>query len=148
MQRVLAAAFAGICTIACGAPPPEAGAVVDSAALRVAELDSLRSAARAQAPALRDSAQATLAALLDNPATAGFDSVVVVQPPADGDRLPGLVVCGRITGRPGPGGNRAPVRFVYQNRWTVFVEEASNREQFAELWARTCAAPGSSVVEG
>lgn len=89
---------------------------------------------------LRDSAVATLATLGPSPS---FDSVVVVQPPHDGTRLPAMAVCGRIVGM---AGRTAPARFVYQSKWTVFVEEESNRTTFADLWARTCAADGAVIV--
>jgi hypothetical protein len=56
-----------------------------------------------------------------------------------------MAVCGRIGGLPG---RPAPVRFVYQSKWTVFVEEAGNQAAFAELWARSCAAAGGVVVRG
>lgn len=124
----------------------DAEPAADPAALAAARADSLARAAAAAAPALRDSAQATLAALLDTPASATFDSVVVIQPPMDGDRLPGMVVCGRIGGRPGIGGSRTPVRFIYQNRWTVFVEEAANRAKFGELWGASCGEGSGTVV--
>jgi hypothetical protein len=114
-----------------------------------ARSDSLAAAARAAAPALVDSAKATLATLLDYPGSAVFDSVRVIQPPEVDGRLPTMAVCGRMGGRPGVGGSRTPVRFVYQNRWTVFVEEAANRERFAELWARSCGVDGGTeVLEG
>jgi hypothetical protein len=100
----------------------------------------------ATAMTLRDSAKATLATLLQDPATATFDSVVVIQPPHDGERLPAMAVCGRIGGRPGIGGRTTPVRFVYQSKWTVFVEEAGNQAAFGELWARSCAIPAGVVV--
>jgi hypothetical protein len=122
---------------ACGGESPEAtpdttlttGITVDTAA----------------ALTLRDSAVATLATLVEPPSRATFDSVVVVQPPHDGARWPAMAVCGRIAGLPG---RTAPVRFVYQSKWTVFVEEASNLTAFGELWARTCAATGGVVVRG
>ncbi|MGD9523297.1 MAG: hypothetical protein AB7P61_05670 [Gemmatimonadales bacterium] len=129
--------------LACSGDPEPAA---DPAALAAARADSLARAAAEAAPALRDSAQATLAALLDTPASATFDSVVVIQPPMDGDRLPGMVVCGRIGGRPGIGGSRTPVRFIYQNRWTVFIEEAANRAKFGELWDASCGAGSGTVV--
>jgi hypothetical protein len=91
---------------------------------------------------LRDSAQATLATLGPSPT---FDSVVVVQPPHDGTRLPAMAVCGRIAGI---SGRPAPARFVYQSKWTVFVEDESNRATFGELWARTCSAHGAMVLVG
>jgi hypothetical protein len=99
----------------------------------------------AAARTLRDSALATLATLAEPPPRATFDSVVVVQPPHDGQRLPAMAVCGRMAGMPG---RPRSARFVYQSKWTVFVEEASNLTAFGELWARTCAATGGVVVRG
>lgn len=99
-------------------------------------------AAVASAPAFRDSALVRFATLLDDPTTATFDSVVVVQPPPENGRLPARAVCGRIGGRPGIGGSRTPVRFIYIGAFTVFVEEAANRAKFAELWAKSCAPAG------
>jgi hypothetical protein len=92
----------------------------------------------AEAEDLRDSAQVVLATLLTDPASARFDSLVVIQPPVEGGRQPSLAACGRIGGSPGIAGRGGMTRFVYQNRWTVFVEEDGNREQFAALWARSC----------
>lgn len=119
---------------------------VDSLAVARERADSLRLARVAEAPALRDTAKATLATLLKNPASARWDSVVVIQPPPVNGRDQGLVVCGRIGGRPGIGGSATMTRFVYQGKFTVYVEEAKNREQFAELWGRTCGAAGGEVV--
>jgi hypothetical protein len=97
----------------------------------------------AGAATLRDSAKATLATLVTN-GTAAFDSVVVVQPPADSTgRAPAMAVCGRIAGLPGRG---APARFVYQSKWTVFVEEANNQTTFGALWARSCEGSRGTVV--
>ena len=110
------------------------------------QADSVARSRLADAGVLVDSAKATLATLLDDPASATFDSVVVIQPPAADGRLPALAACGRIGGRPGVGGSRSPVRFIYQGKWTVFVEESRNAEQFAELWAKLCADPGGEVV--
>ncbi len=119
---------------------------VDSAAVAAARADSLAKAAVVEGGALRDSAQATLATLLKNPASAVFDSVVVMQPPAVGDRLPPMVVCGRINGKPGIGGRQAPTRFVYQTKFALFVEESANRQAFEELVGRTCGATGARVI--
>lgn len=124
--------------VACGGGAPETAP--DSTVATVAAPDT------ALAATLRDSAKATLATLLDDPVSATFDSVVVIQPPPDGARLPAMAVCGRIGGRPGIGGRTAPVRFVYQSKWTVFVEAAANQTAFGELWARSCAAVGGTVV--
>jgi hypothetical protein len=130
MRRVAAMTF--LLTAACGGESPEVTPDSTAAAPSAADLSAVRT--------LRDSAEATLATLGVN---VTFDSVVVVQPPHDGTRLPAMAVCGRIlgiTGRP------APARFVYQSKWTVFVEEESNRAAFADLWARTCAADGATIV--
>ncbi len=67
---------------------------------------------------------------------------MVVQPPAVDGRTPGLAVCGRM----GSGG--ALSRFVYLGKFTVFVEEAKNREQFAQVWGKSCDATGGTVVLG
>lgn len=130
--------------VGCASPKAEAG--VDSAAVAAARADSLAKATLIEATTLRDSAEATLATLLKNPATAGFDSVVVIQPPAVGDRLPPMVVCGQISGKPGIGGRSTPTRFVYQTKFALFMEEAANRQAFADLVGRTCGATGARVV--
>ncbi len=121
---------------ACASPAPKAA--VDSAV--VAPTDVSAAAPVIDSTALRDSAMATLAPLLDNPASATFDSVAVLQPAMVDGRWPMAVVCGRIGGKPGIGGSKASTRFIYQNRFTVFVEEQANQRQFNALWARTCAA--------
>jgi hypothetical protein len=130
--------------VGCSSPQPSDG--VDSVAAAAARADSLAKAAVVEATALRDSAQATIATLLKNPATAVFDSVVVMQPPAVGDRLPPMVVCGQISGKPGIGGRSTPTRFVYQTKFALFVEEAANRQAFADLVGRTCGATGARSV--
>lgn len=145
-NAILASILLAALAVACTAGEPDTESGFDAAVVRMAQADSQLMAHRAMAGAFRDSAQATLASLLDDPASASFDSVVVIQPPMDGDRLPGLVVCGRIGGRPGIGGSRTPVRFIYQNRWTVFVEEADNRTKFGELWDATCDPAGEVPV--
>jgi hypothetical protein len=117
---------------ACEGRTPEAAP--DSTATAVAAPDT------AAALALRDSAKATLATLASR---ATFDSVVVIQPPHDGTRWPTMAVCGRIAGLPG---RTTPARFVYQSKWTVFVEEDANRAAFGELWGRSCAVAGSMVL--
>ncbi len=129
--------------------PKEQAPAADSLAVARERADSIRLARVAEAPALRDTAKATLATLLKDPASATWDSVVVIQPPpaADG-RLPALVVCGRMGGRPGIGSKPGMTRFVYQGKFTVYVEEAKNQEQFAELWGRTCGVEGGEVVAG
>jgi hypothetical protein len=109
--------------------------------------DSLDRVEQHEAVALADSARATLATLLTDPSTAAFDSLVVVRPPSSEEgRLAPLAVCGSIRGRPGIGGRATATRFVYQTKWAVFVEEAANREAFAELMGRTCGAAGVLVV--
>lgn len=134
-----------LATSACGSAGNDPATPPDSAAIREAERQV---AIVAEAETLRDSAKAVLATLLADPSTATFDSLVVIQPPPEGDRRPALVACGRIGGIPGIGGRRGMTRFVYQNRWTVFVEEEANRAQFAELWARSCIAPPGTVIAG
>lgn len=119
---------------------------VDTLAVARERADSIRLARVAEAPALRDTAKATLATLLKNPASATWDSVVVVQPPPVNGRDQGLVVCGRIGGRPGIGGRAGMARFVYEGKFTVYVETADNREEFGRLWGRTCDATGSAIV--
>ena len=143
-QSFLLRSAAVMLVVGCASPKASDG--VDSAAVAAARADSLARAAVVEATVLRDSAQATLATLLKNPATAVFDSVVVMQPPAVGDRLPPMVVCGRIHGKPGIGGGSTPTRFVYQTKFALFVEEAANRQAFADLVKRTCAATGARVV--
>jgi hypothetical protein len=133
MQRIRTAVLMSLCVIcACGEEPPES--TPDSTASTVAAPDT------AAALTLRDSAKATLATLASR---ATFDSVVVIQPPHDGTRLPAMAVCGRIGGLPG---RSAPARFVYQSKWTVFVEEDANVAAFGELWARSCDVAGGTVV--
>lgn len=121
--------------IGCASPAPKD--TVDSAAVAVTEVSL--APPMIDSTALRDSAEATLAPLLDKPASATFDSVVVLQPPYEDGRWPAPVVCGRIGGKPGIGGRTASTRFIYQNRFTVFVEEPANQRQFNALWVKTCA---------
>ena len=117
---------------ACGGGSPEPAS--DSTASAVVAPDTVA------ALALRDSARTTLATLASR---ATFDSVVVIQPPHDGERLPAMAVCGRIGGLPG---RSTPARFVYQSKWTVFVEDDANQAAFGELWARSCGVAGGAVV--
>ncbi len=131
---------------ACSDAAPDHGA--DSAAVAAANADSIARSAATNAATLRDSAQATLATLLDDPASAVFDSVVVIQPPPVDGRSPAPAVCGRIGGKPGIGGRSTPTRFVYQGRWTVFVEEAGNQAEFAAVWAKMCDGAGGTVLLG
>lgn len=117
----------------------------DSAAQAAAGTDSLAAAERAAADRMRSDARTTLAELLTDPATAAFDSLIVVRPPAVDGRTSPMAACGRIGGRPGIAGSRSPTRFVYQGRFTVFVEESGNREEFAALWSRVCDVAGATV---
>lgn len=112
---------------ACAADRP----VDDPGAAAPATVPAPPDTARVQA--LRDSAEAALVTLLARPTTATFDSVRVVQAVGTDERPGVLAVCGRFGGDGG-----APARFIYQSRWTVFVEEAANREQFREVWGRSC----------
>ena len=134
MSRHIVAPALILC-IACGGESAEVAP--DTTTANVAAIDT------AAAMALRDSAKATLATLVHTQTGATFDSVVVIQPPHDGARLPAMAVCGRIGGLPG---RSTPVRFVYQSKWTVFVEEADNQAAFSDLWARSCAVVGGLVV--
>jgi len=132
-------------SVACASPEP--AAAPDSAQRTAATADSLDRVEQQEAMALADSARATLATLLSDPASAQFDSVVVMRPPSgEAGRQAPLAVCGRIRGRPGIGGRATPTRFVYQTKWAVFVEESANRQAFADLMGRTCGAPGARVV--
>ena len=120
--------------------PKEEGPAVDTLGVARERADSLRLAQVAEATTLRDTAKATLATLLKDPSSATWDSVVVVQPPERDGRRPGLAVCGRM------GGGRPSARFVYLSKFTVFVEDAKNREQFRELWSKNC--EGEVVLGG
>lgn len=95
--------------------------------------------------ALRDSAEATIAQLLPKPATAVFQEVVVRFPSGDSGASTVPVVCGTIRGKPGIGGSAGPTRFIYQSRWTVFVEDATNGPKFADLWGRLCQVKDSAT---
>ena len=120
-------------------------ALVSAGFLAVAVVAGILLARRAGKPGLRWAAVGIAAAGLIV-LTAVFDSVVVIQPPAVGDRLPPMVVCGQISGKPGIGGRSTPTRFVYQTKFALFVEEAANRQAFADLVGRTCGATGARVV--
>lgn len=144
LRTVLLACGLGVLA-GCAAPDADPGP--DSARVAAARADSLDRVEQQEAVALADSARVTLATLLADPASAAFDSVVVVRPPSgDGGRPAPLAVCGSIRGRPGIGGRATATRFVYQTKWAVFVEEPTNRQAFADLMARTCGAPGARVV--
>ena len=99
------------------------------------------------AAALRDSARAVVATLLADSSTAMFDSLVVVQPPAEGNRMPSMAVCGRVAGKPGIKGRTTPTRFVYRTRFALFVQDDDNTQQFADLWATNCTS-GTVVLRG
>jgi hypothetical protein len=118
----------------------------DSAAVARTLADSLAQVAQRGASELEVSARATMASLLKDPKSAAFDSLMVVQPPEANGRMPAMVVCGRIRGKPGIGGRSAPSAFIYQNRMTVFVEDASNQKEFGTLWGRLCADPQARVI--
>lgn len=143
--RILPVAMAAL-TLAAACSNRAADKVADPAAAVTARADSVLLAVRADAEKMRNDARTTLAELLRDPATASFDSLMVVQPPAEEGRVPPMAACGRIGGRPGIAGSNVPTRFVYQSRFTVFVEEEKNREEFAALWERTCSAPGRTVI--
>lgn len=119
----------------------------DSAAVAQAAADSLTAAQRIRAAELLVDARGVIASLLADSASATFEEMVVVQPPASNGTTPALVVCGKVNGKPGIGGRSTPTSFVYTSRWSVFVEEASNQTAFRALWDRTCGHPGS-VVQG
>ncbi|HEY4100414.1 MAG TPA: hypothetical protein VGM20_06020 [Gemmatimonadales bacterium] len=140
-------AFAiGLLVAACGrgsSPPPS---TVDSAAVAHRAADSLLAAHKAGAQALATDAKATVAQLLKNPATATFDSLIVVQPAETGNSWPAPVVCGRIGGKPGIKGASTMTPFIYQNRINVFVLDPTNGEAFAALRAKLCDAPGTAPL--
>jgi hypothetical protein len=117
----------------------------DAAAQAAATADSLASAAKAEADKLRNDARSVLAELLSDPSSATFDSLVVVRPSAPEGHVAIMSACGRISGKPGSGGSRTPTRFVYQGRFTVFVEDGRNGDEFAALWAMVCDAPGATI---
>ncbi len=118
----------------------------DSATVAQQFADSVAKAEQQHAAELSDSARAALASLLKHPNSAIFDSLVVVQPPPAHGRPSSLVVCGRIRGTPGIRGRPGPAAFVYQNRMTVFVEDATNRAAFGKVWGETCGDPQSRVI--
>lgn len=138
--------YCALLVVACGSPAEDPRVPADSAERAEAPGLAATQALLADAEALRDSAKAVLATLLDDPASARFDSLAVIRPPVEDERPRPLAVCGRIGGSPGIAGSRGMTRFVYQNRWTVFVEERANREQFAALWAKSCAGERTVVL--
>lgn len=144
LGSALVALGPSLSTTGCSASKGNSG--LDSAAIAQAVTDSLAKLEQLEAIDLRDSARVVIASLLRNPKTAIFDSLVVVQPPKVNNRYPMPVACGKVRGRPGIGGRSGATAFVFQCRLTVFVEEASNRATFAELWGRTCGNPQSRVI--
>lgn len=110
----------------------------DSAAVAKQQDDSIIAARTSGASLLADSARHIMATLLKRPVTAVFDSLVVVQPAKVDGAWPPLVVCGRMTGRPGIDGRSTPVPFIYQNRLDVFVLQENNGPAFAALRAKDC----------
>lgn len=130
--------------VACTSSKPSNGP--DSATVASNLADSVAKAEQQRAGALRDSARVALASLLKDPKSATFDSLMVVLPPPVNGRPSPMVVCGRIRGKPGIGGRSAPAAFVYQNRMTVFVTDASNKKAFGEVWSETCAHPQARVI--
>jgi hypothetical protein len=136
----------GFLIAGCGrtsSPPP---ATVDSTAVARRGADSVLAAHKAGAPALANDAKGTMAQLLKNPATATFDSLVVVQPAESDNTWPAPVVCGRIGGKPGIKGAATMTPFIYQNRINVFVLDRTNGEAFAGLRGRLCDGPGNAPL--
>jgi hypothetical protein len=129
---------------ACGhtSAPPAA----DSTAAAAHMDDSIIALRTQQAAAFADTARNTLAVLLKHPESAVFDSIVVVQPPKDGDHWPTPYVCGRIGGKPGIGGRSTLTPFVYQSRINVFVLDQTNGAAFAALRAKGCDNPAARVL--
>jgi hypothetical protein len=131
--------------VACG-KPAAAPAAADAAAATRRLDDSVISIRTQQAAAIADTARRTVAVLLKHPESATFDSLVVMQPPKDGDHWPTPVVCGRIGGKPGIGGSAAMTPFIYQSRINVFLLDHSNAAAFSALRARSCDNPGARVL--
>lgn len=144
MCRRIAANVSLLLLVACSRPgaPPAA----DSTAVVAHQDDSIIALRTQQAPAIADTARSTLAVLLKHPESAVFDSMVVVQPPKEGDNWPAPVACGRIGGKPGIGGRSTLTPFVYQNRINVFVLDQSNGPAFAALRAKECGNTGARVL--
>lgn len=84
--------------------------------------------------------------LLKHPASASFDSVIVVQPSKEDGNWPTPVVCGRIGGKPGIGGTNTMTPFIYRDRLTVFVLDQSNGAAFGALRAKYCDDPAARVL--
>lgn len=144
MNQCRASTIALLLVTACSRP--SAPSPADSAATVQRLDDSIIALRIGQAPALADTARTTLSALLKQPATAVFDSLIVVQPPKDGDSWPSPVVCGRIAGKPGIGGRTTPTPFVYQNRINVFLLDQNNAAAFGALRSKECANAGARVL--
>lgn len=135
-----------VSSTACSPSKPSNGP--DSATVAQDLADSVAKVELQQAADLSEAARAALASLLKDPASATFDSLTVMQPPPVDGRPSPMVVCGRIRGKPGIGGRSGPAAFVYQNRMTVFVEDASNKEAFGEVWNETCGHSQARVIAG
>ena len=144
MRRCVVVVAASLVLAGCGTK--EAPPAVDTLARMKAMDDSVIALHTQQASALADSVRATMATLLKNPATAKFDSLIVVQPPKRDGIWSTPWVCGRIGGSPGIGGSNAMTPFIYQNRVNVFVLDASNREAFGALRAKGCDNPEGRVL--
>lgn len=143
--RIMLACILVAMTSACagGQSSPEP----DSAAVAQAVTDSAVARERVHVTEMLDGARSVLASLLADSATATFEELMVVQPPEVEGKIPAMVVCGKISGKPGIGGRQGPTAFIYTSRWTVFVEEAANREAFVKLWGETCG-NAASVKKG
>jgi hypothetical protein len=146
MHRHMVAIVTALLCAACSrthAPSP-----ADSAAIAKRFDDSIIARRTSDAPLFADSARHVMVTLLKHPATAVFDSLVVVQPAKVDGVWPAPVVCARLSGRPGINGGHTPVPFIYQNRLDVFVLQQDNGSAFAALRARTCGNPSARVLLG
>jgi hypothetical protein len=132
-------------SVACGGGKPAASPADSIAAMQRAD-DSVLAMHKQLASALADSARTALASLLKRPESAVFDSVVVVQQPKDDGRWPAPVVCGRINGKPGIGGQSAPAPFIYQSRINVFVLDPKNGDAFRALRMKSCDNPAATIL--
>jgi hypothetical protein len=146
VPEVVLGVFCMAATVAACSPSTPKSSGADSAAVAQQLADSLARAEQQHAAELGDSARAALSSLLKDPASATFDSLMVVQPPPVNGRPSPMVVCGRIRGKPGIGGRSGPAAFVYQNRMTVFVADASNKQAFGEIWGETCGHPQARII--